>query len=147
MSVGLGHLIALGANMNYSVILTWAGMGLHTDVLALSYTARIHFIYFPPIFWEDRISLVYSFGWMEESHIYWVFTVLQGLGTLIHFGWIFSIILLTSSFTDDKTESKRFRDKVSYKLQIMELGFELRPLWGHPVPFPLHHREKWNVSL
>ena len=40
MSVGLGCLIALGANMNYSVKPTWAGVGLYTNVLALSDIAQ-----------------------------------------------------------------------------------------------------------
>lgn len=34
--MGLGHLIALGANMNYSVKPTGAGMGFYTNGLAFS---------------------------------------------------------------------------------------------------------------
>lgn len=50
MSVGLGHLIALGANMNYSVIPARAGMGLYTNVLTLSDIARFSV----QMFWKGR---------------------------------------------------------------------------------------------
>lgn len=147
MSVGLGHLIALGANMNYSAILTWAGRTLHTNVLAFSDIAWFCFIYFPAS--PRSVGLVWFLqkAWDGRKPCLWVTTVFQSLGALMCFpeSSLQSFILLGSQII--KQSQRGSETKKCTNPKFMELGFELRALWGQSVLFTLCQREKRNRSL
>lgn len=118
---------------------------LHTNVLAFSDITQFCSIYFPPI---RMMGLVWSLHLRDgrkpcllSDHCAW------GSGRSNVLSWIFPAIHHTPSFTDGKTESKRFRDKVSHRFQVYGVRIGIQTLWGHPVLFPLHHGEKEDMSL
>lgn len=120
MSVGLGHLIALGANMNYSVIPTRAGVGLYTNVPSLSWHCTIlsSYIFFPPL-QEDGISWASSFeGRKEATFIEWLLCSkpVQAPLYALSLNPLYSpgVEPKSPSFTDGKTELKMFKDLFAY---------------------------------
>ena len=136
--MGLGHLIALGANMNYSVIPTGAGVGLFYKYACSFRHCSILFSYIY-IFLSPRKMGLAWFPYLRAGRKP---PLLRDYSALMHFQ---RIPLHSPPFTDDKTESKRCSN-LQTVTQILNHGVRVLT-HTHLVPYcALSSSSRWKMK-